>query len=110
MEKEILDLQIKLKEHKAIIMQLLETYVMNLDNNGNPKASINDILKLIDKASKLVKEKVCPQEYVVIADYPDSNFKIGDILRFNRITWGTGEPQKFCDNPEKYPNIFKQII
>ena len=57
MEKEILDLQIKLKEHKEVIMQLLETYVFNLDNNGNPKASINDILKLIDKASKLVKEK-----------------------------------------------------
>ena len=118
MEKEILDLQIKLKEHKEVIMKLLETYVFNLDNNGNPKASINDILKLIDKASKLVKEKiterelekVCPKGYVVIADYPESNFKIGDILRFNVITWGTGEPQKFCDNPEKYPNIFKQII
>ena len=55
-------------------------------------------------------EKVYPQEYVVIADYPDSNFKIGDILRFNGITWGTGEPQQFISNPEKYPNIFKQII
>jgi len=118
MEKEILDLQIKLKEHKEVIMQLLETYVMNIDENGNPKASINDILKLIDKASKLVKEKitkrewdkVCLKGYVVIADYPDSNLKIGDILRFNGITWGTGEPQKFIDNPEKYPNIFKQII
>jgi len=110
MEKEILDLQIKLKEHKEVIMQLLETYVMNLDENGNPKASINDILKLIDKASKLVKEKVYLQEYVVIADYPDSNFKIGDILRFRGITWGCNEPQKFCDNPEKYPHIFKKLI
>ncbi len=118
MEKEILDLQIKLKEHKEVIMKLLETYVFNLDNNGNPKASINDILKLIDKASKLVKEKiterelekVCPKEYVVIADYPDSNFKIGDILRFRGITWGCNEPQKFVDNPEKYPYIFQKII
>ncbi len=118
MEKEILDLQIKLKEHKEVIMKLLETYVFNLDNNGNPKASINDILKLIDKASKLVKEKiterelekVCPKEYVVIADYPESNFKIGDILRFRGITWGCNEPQKFIDNPEKYPHIFKKLI
>ena len=69
------------------------------------------ILGLLISKSKLSEwDKVYPQEYVVIADYPDSNFKIGDILRFNRITWGTGEPQKFCDNPEKYPNIFKQII
>jgi hypothetical protein len=52
-------------------------------------------------------EKVYPQEYIVIADYPDSNFKIGDVLRFNGITWGTGEPQQFINNPEKYPNIFK---
>ena len=118
MEKEILDLQIKLKEYKEVIKQLLETYVINLDDNGSPKASINDILKLMDRASKLIKEtntenerdKVYPQEYVVIADYPDSNFKIGDILRFRGITWGCNEPQKFCDNPEKYPYIFKQII
>lgn len=55
MEKEILDLQIKLKEHKEVIKQLLETYVINLDDNGDPKASITDILKLIDKASKLIK-------------------------------------------------------
>jgi uncharacterized Zn finger protein len=24
-------------------------------------------------------DKVCPEEYIVIADYPDSNFKIGDV-------------------------------
>jgi len=51
-----------------------------------------------------------PQEYVVIADYPESNFKIGDILRFRGITWGCNEPQKFIDNPEKYPHIFKKLI
>lgn len=43
------------QEHKAVIKQLLQTYVTNLDDSGNPKASINEILQLIDKASKLIK-------------------------------------------------------
>ena len=43
------------QEHKEVIKQLLETYVINLDDNGSPKASINDILQLIDKAKKLIK-------------------------------------------------------
>lgn len=54
-----------------------------------------------------IQKKVYQKQYIVIADYPDSPFKIGDVLRFNGITWGTGEPQQFINNPEKYPNIFK---
>lgn len=42
------------QEHKAVIKQLLQTYVTNLDDSGNPKASINEILQLIDKAKKLI--------------------------------------------------------
>lgn len=73
-----------------------------------PRKVKKAILGLLISKSKLSEwDKVYPQEYVVIADYPDSNFKIGDILRFRGITWGCNEPQKFCDNPEKYPNIFK---
>jgi hypothetical protein len=43
------------QEHKEVIKQLLVTYITDLDDNGSPKASINDILQLIDKAKKLIK-------------------------------------------------------
>ena len=43
------------QEHKEAIKQLLVTYITDLDDNGSPKASINDILQLIDKAKKLIK-------------------------------------------------------
>jgi hypothetical protein len=43
-----------LKEHKQVIRDLMETYIINLDENGSPKASITDIMKLIDRAVMLV--------------------------------------------------------
>lgn len=43
-----------LQEHKQVIRDLMETYIINLDENGSPKASITDIMKLIDRAVKLV--------------------------------------------------------
>jgi hypothetical protein len=43
-----------LQEHKQVIRDLMETYIINLDENGSPKASITDIMKLIDRAVNLV--------------------------------------------------------
>ena len=43
-----------LQEHKQVIKDLVETYIINLDENGSPKASITDIMKLIDKAVALI--------------------------------------------------------
>lgn len=45
----------EMQEHKEVIKQLLVTYITDLNDNGSPKASINDILQLIDKAKKLIK-------------------------------------------------------
>lgn len=41
-------------EHKQVIKDLFRTYVVNLDENGDPKASITEIMELIDRAVKLV--------------------------------------------------------
>ena len=43
-----------LQEHKQVIRDLMETYIINLNENGSPKASITDIMKLIDRAVMLV--------------------------------------------------------
>ena len=43
-----------LQEHKQVIRDLIETYIINIDENGSPKASITDTMKLIDRAVKLV--------------------------------------------------------
>jgi len=47
--------------------------------------------------------------FEVIQDYPDSPFKIGDIIKRNGCVFGTGEPQEFVRNPEKYPHIFNKL-
>ena len=59
LEDKILALRIhdvsgSLQEHKQVIKDLMETYIINLDENGSPKASITDIMKLIDRAVKLI--------------------------------------------------------
>lgn len=41
-------------EHKQVIKDLLRTYILDLDENGDPIASITDIMELIDRAVKLV--------------------------------------------------------
>jgi hypothetical protein len=48
-------------------------------------------------------------KYKVIADYPDSPFKIGDIIMWNGVVFGMNEPQKFIRNPENYPLIFELL-
>jgi len=48
------DVSGSLQEYKQVIRDLMETYIINLDENGSPKASITDIMKLIDRAVKLV--------------------------------------------------------
>lgn len=40
-------------------------------------------------------------KYKVIADYPDSPFKIGDEIVWDTVVWGMNEPQCFVRNPEK---------
>lgn len=47
--------------------------------------------------------------FEIIADYPDSNFKIGEIIEFDGIIHGTSEPQKFVRNPEKFPHLFRKL-
>jgi len=43
-----------LQEHKQVIKDLMETYIIDLDEDGSPKKSITEIMKLIDRAIKLV--------------------------------------------------------
>jgi len=47
--------------------------------------------------------------FKVMQDYPSSPFKIGDVIKLNGGVFGTGEPQKFVRNPEKYPQIFHKL-
>lgn len=46
---------------------------------------------------------------LVTSDYPESPFKIGDILTFDGIVWGCNEPQKFVREPGKYLHLFKPL-
>ena len=55
------------------------------------------------------KEDLLSPRFEIIADYPDSNFKIGDIIKFDGVIFGMNEPQKFVRNPEKYPHLFKKL-
>ena len=55
-------------------------------------------------ASELMKPR-----FEIIADYPNSNFTIGDIVEFNGVVFGMNEPQKFVSEPEKYPAIFRKM-
>lgn len=48
------DVSGSLQEHKEVIKELMETYIINVNEDGEPKASITDIMKLIDRAVKLV--------------------------------------------------------
>jgi len=50
------------------------------------------------------------KKYIVISDYPNSPFEIGDILVFDGVVFGCNEPQKFERSPEKYPHIFKEHL
>jgi len=43
-----------LQEYKQVIKDLMETYIIDLDEDGSPKKSITEIMKLIDRAVKLV--------------------------------------------------------
>ena len=50
----IADVSGSLQEHKEVIRELMNTYIINLNEDGEPKASITDIMKLIDRAVALV--------------------------------------------------------
>lgn len=49
------------------------------------------------------------KRFKVISDYPNSPFKIGDIIKFDGVVYGLNEPQCFVRNPEKYPSIFLEL-
>jgi len=49
------DVSGSLQEHKQVIKDLIETYITDLDEDGSPKKSITEIMKLIDRAVKLVR-------------------------------------------------------
>ncbi len=44
----------RINECTEVIKELLHTYIINLNDNGQPKASIKDIMKLIDRATNLI--------------------------------------------------------
>ena len=62
----------------------------------------------------MTAEELLIPRYVVIGEYPDSNFDIGDILTPDRMN-----PTFFCDDkkipsaliekPEKYPHLFREL-
>ena len=45
---------VSLQEHKQVIRDLMETYIIDLNQDGSPKKSITEIMNLIDRAVKLV--------------------------------------------------------
>lgn len=47
--------------------------------------------------------------FEVIADYPSSPFVVGDVIAYDGIVYGMGQPQKFIREPEKYPHIFRKM-
>jgi hypothetical protein len=48
------DQWIDVNEYKAVILQLLNTFVIDLDAEGVPKPTITEIMKLIDRATLLI--------------------------------------------------------
>ena len=54
-------------------------------------------------------EKLLQPRFEVIADYPESPFTIGDILTMNGSVYGTGNPQQFTREPDKYPHLFRKL-
>ena len=54
MRLEILKMAKEIEDSKEVIKELLNTYIINLNDNGQPKASITDIMKLIDRATNLI--------------------------------------------------------
>ena len=47
--------------------------------------------------------------FEVIVDYPSSPFIVGDVIAYDGIVYGMGQPQKFTREPEKYPHIFRKM-
>jgi hypothetical protein len=45
-----------LQEHKQVIKELIETYIINLDDDGELKATITELMELSDRAVKLIKQ------------------------------------------------------
>jgi len=46
----------ELHEHKQVIKDLIETYIINLDDDGNLKATLTEVMELSDRAVKLIKQ------------------------------------------------------
>jgi hypothetical protein len=55
------------------------------------------------------REELMKPRFEVMLDYPDSPFVVGDIITYNGVVYGMGEPQKFVREPEKYPHIFRKM-
>jgi len=45
-----------LQEHKQVIKDLVEAYIINIDDDGELKASITELMELSDRAVKLIKQ------------------------------------------------------
>ena len=52
----IADVSNSLQEHKQVIKDLIETYIINLDDDGNLKATLTEVMELSDRAVKLIKQ------------------------------------------------------
>lgn len=52
----IRDVSVSLQEHKQVIKDLLDTYIINRDDEGNLKASMKELLELSDRAVNLIKQ------------------------------------------------------
>jgi hypothetical protein len=57
----------------------------------------------------MTAKELMKTRFEVIADYPSSPFKVGDIITYDGIVYGMGEPQKFTRDPEKYPHLFRKM-
>ena len=47
--------KIYLNECKQVIKDFMQVYILNVDENGEPKVSITDMMELINRATKLIQ-------------------------------------------------------
>ena len=57
----------------------------------------------------MTQKELMNTRFEVIADYPSSPFVVGDVIAYDGIVYGMGQPQKFTREPEKYPHIFRKM-
>jgi hypothetical protein len=57
----------------------------------------------------MTSEELQTPRYKVIADYPHSPYKIGDIITFDQRLWINSDYKLADKSIDKYPHLFKKL-